>query len=233
MFAKITNFTVGIRYTRSFRIPDISGEIVDNILRSSKSPFDSNIFGGIGTTSNEGRILYSKSNESFISISRDDIIISLDTNTPTEDFEKIKEVVIPYFKEEIFNKYSINEINRLGLIFRHKLSNKTLLDKITEEVSLGNILQPNEMIVRFSKKIKTLKGEAVHGVDDYRNAIYKFETLGDNLLFDIDYQHYLLPPRTDIRDTKPSDFVQQARNYVESKVYTWLKEHEGEPEENE
>jgi hypothetical protein len=41
---KIIGNTVGIRYQRSFRIPDVAGDIVDDILHDSKSSFKNNTF---------------------------------------------------------------------------------------------------------------------------------------------------------------------------------------------
>jgi len=40
----IIGLTVGIRFNRSFRIPDVSGDIIDNILYSDKSPFGTKFF---------------------------------------------------------------------------------------------------------------------------------------------------------------------------------------------
>lgn len=40
----IIGLTLGIRYNRSFRIPDISGDMIDNILYNEKSPFGEEFF---------------------------------------------------------------------------------------------------------------------------------------------------------------------------------------------
>ena len=39
---KIKKIVIGIRYRRSFRVPNIVGEIVDQVLHDDDSPFKSN-----------------------------------------------------------------------------------------------------------------------------------------------------------------------------------------------
>ncbi len=225
MFNKITNITIGIRYVRSFRISDISGEIIDDIL-GSKSPFDDKHFPKIGTDKNGAKVLYSEEHDDVVSISRDEIILSLETDQdPDKVFKEIKDKILPYFIEEIMSRYLIKKVTRLGIIFRHKLNDKKLVDKISKELTFNSITEPNEMLVRFSKKLPTMRGVAVRGNDNYRNIIYTFETLEDDLLIDIDYQHYFSTPVSAATETNSEDFMDKSRSFMESESYTWLKKY--------
>ena len=67
MLNTITNITIGIRYARSFRILDVAGEVIDDILYSSDSPFGVKFFPKITEDINRERILYNPETKNILS----------------------------------------------------------------------------------------------------------------------------------------------------------------------
>jgi hypothetical protein len=122
LITKIKGLTIGIRYQRSFRIPDIAGEMVDDILQSKKSPFVLNLFDGIQENSTREKVLFKKATNEYLRINTDDLILGIRVSG---DFEKkydwLKNKVIPYFGDELFGNFKIKNIMRLGIIFHHEL----------------------------------------------------------------------------------------------------------------
>ena len=70
----IIGLTLGIRYAKSFRIPDISGDIVDHILYSSNSPFGTEFFPKLQSFSQE-KILHNPKTSEYLRINTDDVIL--------------------------------------------------------------------------------------------------------------------------------------------------------------
>jgi len=108
LITKIKGITIGIRYQRSFRIPDIAGEMVDDILQNKKSPFMLNPFDGIQENSTREKVLFRKDTNEYLRINTDDLILGMKVS---KDFEKkydcLTKSVIPYFENELFFSNSI------------------------------------------------------------------------------------------------------------------------------
>ncbi len=223
MFDTVKNITYGIRYVRSFRVPQISGAIIDDILRGNKSPFDEDFFPKTVEDSRGGKTLFSDKHETRLTINRDDIIFSYQIENPEDDYSRLKGIYIPYLVE-LVTKYEIHRIHRFGTIFRHEIANRHLADKVSSELTHNQVRDPNEFVARISKTMRTLKGEAIRDKNDYRNAIYTFETDENALYVDVDYQYYFEPKMADIRETNPSplNFLDDARKFIASQ-YDWLK----------
>src|SRR3989344_7619163 len=109
---KIIGFILGIKFERSFRIPDISGEMVDNVLRDDNSPFNFSFFPKIQEPRKE-KILFNPKTSDYLRINSDDIIlgISVEKNF-THRYQWLQNDVLNYFKEVLFKKYEIKNIMR-------------------------------------------------------------------------------------------------------------------------
>lgn len=225
MSINVKNIVFGIKYVRSFRVPDIAGEIVDDVLREKKSPFDDKYFPRVAQNEHGARVLYSDDHSDRFSIGRDDIVVSL----TIDDFEKATKKInrILEYIVHIITKYEIKRIQRFGVIFRYELKDKKAIHKKIKELSGSQIADPNDLIIRFSKKLRTLKGYAVRGKDDYRNSIYTFEiSNSDESYVDVDYQYYFGPIVEDVRETKPSlsEFFESAKTFMRQEC-SWLEKY--------
>ena len=103
LITKIKGITIGIRYQRSFRIPDIAGEMVDDILQNKKSPFGLDLFDGIQETSTREKVLFNKRTNEYLRINTDDLILGIILSDNFEEkYDWIKKKVIPYLDSELF-----------------------------------------------------------------------------------------------------------------------------------
>jgi len=221
----IKNITVGIRFVRTFHLPEIAGKITDDVLRSSKSPFDEKFFEFVARDREGGRILHrGEVDNTRLIINKDDIIFSLDVEDFDDDYKKMKDTYLPYIIDHVVGGNQLNRIQRLGAIFRHGFENSSFSDNTVKSITDDKIDSPNDLIIRFSKKIGTMEGQAVRGKHDYKNAIFTLEYDSRNLFIDIDYQQYFHPIKEDIRDTKPIDFLNSAKSYIENQ-YSWLEKY--------
>lgn len=156
----IKNITIGIRFVRTFHLPEIAGKITDDILRSSKSPFDEKFFEFVERDREGGRILHrGEVDNTKLIINKDDIIFSLDTENFDEDYKKIKDTYLPYITDHVVSGNNLNRIQRLGVIFRHAFENSSFSDNTVKSITDNKINSPNDLITRFSKKIGTMGGK--------------------------------------------------------------------------
>lgn len=218
----ITNIVFGIRYVRSFRIPQITGQIVDDVLRSQKSPFDDKVFPKVLEDVNGGRRLCSDTGESWISVTKDDLVLSWEITDFKKDFDFFKTALLPYMVG-LISDYNISRISRFGTIFRHKVQNRQLAGHVAKQLTKDSISDPNDFLARFSKKLPTVEGVAIKEKSDYRNVIYTFESTDGGLFIDIDYQYLFEPHLGDIRAAalSPNDFFLSAKRFVEDQ-YKWI-----------
>ena len=170
-----------------------------------------------------GKSLHSEEHGDFISITRDNVVFGMEISDFEKAFQKIKDKIIPYITEEILHKYKINRFQRLGVIFRYEFENKDISNQITKKVTGGKVKDPNEMFLQFSKKLPTLRGASTKGKDNYKNIIYKFETIDNKLGVEIDYQLYFTPNIFEASETNPKDFLDHAKKFNELEISNWLK----------
>jgi hypothetical protein len=221
MLGKIKSVVFGVRYVRSFRISSIIGEIVDDILKSRESPFDSDKFSKIKEDRLGTATLYNddENNEDELTISKDDIILRQGIKNFDEDYKNIENKLIPYIIKIIL-KNNIKRISRFGLVFEYFLENKNKIIK-NFELKSEFMKDPVEFFLRTSKKIPTPQGLSVKGKDGYKNVIYTFKSDEKGMNIGIDYQSYFIPSLENINDGRPLEFLGQAKNFI-TKEINWL-----------
>lgn len=229
----IIGLTLGIRFSRSFRIPDISGDIIDNILYSDKSPFGTDFFPRIQEKTGREKILLHSDEQGnadrYLRINTDDLILAIEID---KDFEKkfawLKNNVLNYFQNDLFNSYKIKNIRRLGIIFSHKIPKNK---KINEAVSLltdKEVEDPDNINISFSKKASALDALYRKGVSDYKNTIYNLQEFKEAIFAELDYQYYYEPAIEDLRECFADKILDDSKNFLENKFYSWLSKYENE-----
>ena len=221
---KIENLIVGIRFARSFRIPDIAGEIVDEILHGDKTPFGTNFFPNINDYPDE-KFLFHKDSKDFFRINSDEIVLKISIRNIEKDFKNLLEVLIPYLATNIISKYKIKNFSRFGIIFSHKFNSSKILHDLVKNFSNGKIEEPNNVHLSFTKKLAS-SGSNISGVQDNINTIFSFIKVENKMIAELDYQKYFSPLREDIRDAKIEEFINDARKYLVNEVHPLLKDYE-------
>ncbi|HNV61815.1 MAG TPA: hypothetical protein PKN54_02610 [Candidatus Cloacimonas acidaminovorans] len=224
---KIIGISIGIRFVRTFRISDISGDIIDNILHCDKSPFDIKYFPKIKENNSREKILLNDETNDYFRINTDDLILSISVN---ENFDKkinfIQNSVIPYYKETLFKKYKIENIKRIGIIFHHKLDKIEKMNSLVKDLTSEKVSEVNNINLSFSKKLPTTEGMISKDVNNFKNTIYTFEQQSDEIFFNFDYQCYYEPALQDLRDTDIDSIIETSSKYLEENVYNnWLNEY--------
>lgn len=215
----VKKISIGIRYRRSFRIPELAGEITDFIL-GDESPFGSNFFTEVGAMDKSGKILLSE-NGSSLSIDLDSLILNLivDDDIKTTIL-KINNNYYPYLVK-LLKKFRIENFNRLGMVFEHQLDNGAVINKIVKTITKEEIDAPDNLQLRFSKKIPKIEALVKKEIIDYGNIICTYNKNLDGLNIKLDYQIYFSPEIASISDVEFEKIFLSSQKYLEDKFYKW------------
>lgn len=228
----IIGLTLGIRFNRSFRIPDISGDIIDNILYSEKTPFGTDFFPQVQENSNREKTLFNPKTSEYLRINTDDLILGIEVNDNFEKkFDWIKNDVLDYFKDVLFHTYGIKNIQRIGVIFSHKIAKNKKLYEAIALLTENAVPNPDNISISFSKKAPATEALFRKGVDDYKNRIYNLQELKETIHADLDYQYYYKPVIEDLRECFTDKVFDDAKSFLENNFYNWLNKYENEKDQ--
>lgn len=223
----IIGITIGIRFARSFRIPDISGNIIDNILYSEKTPFGTKFFPKVQENSNREKTLYNPKTSEYLRINTDDLILGIEIdNDFQKKFDWLKTDVLNYFKETLFREYKIQNIRRVGIIFSHKISKNKKLNEAVSLITDKNLDDVDNISISFSKKLVATESLYRKGVNDYKNTIYNFDEMKEAIYSALDYQYYFEPAIEDLRECFTDKIFDDAKSFLENNYYKWLSKYE-------
>ncbi len=219
----IVELIFGIKYSKSFRIPNISGLIADDILYGDDSPFGTDVF-QLVEKSGYDLVLKDKNSNNQLRINQDNFILKVlvEENEFNNKYNWIMNNVVKYYKD-LFVKYNIVKIQRVGIVFLHKFNT---FNKVEETVSFftnKQVTNVNNVNFTFSKKIATK--EAIFrkkDVLDYQNYIFTFIQKNNTFEVSFDFQYYYDPLMPDIRECFLEKIFNAAENTLNNKFYNWV-----------
>ncbi len=220
----ITSVILGIRHSRSFRLRDEAGRIIDHILYDEESPFGAEMFPEVRDTNLRERILYNTETDEYIRINTDDLIIKLkvEGNFDTK-IKFLNDKVLPYLKEHIFRKFELVNISRIGVIFGHEVSNIEKLKAVIPLITNSKINKAQNINLTFSSKEESKESLYRKNVNDFKNYIYNFTEIKDGKFeANLDFQYYYDPSFYDLRDCDTEAFIKDAISYLDNKYYPWI-----------
>ena len=221
MKEKIIFITLGIRYKRSFRIPETSGEIMDEILYNDSSPFFDQYFKILRNDGRNEKMVENDSGE-YLRINTDDLIIRIAVkNNFDYKIKELKEKIIPFLEKNIFDKFSIRNIARFGVIYSYQIDNKINLNKAIGVLSSGAIESPDATSVSFSKKLAT-SDSVKKDINDYINTIYNLNQSNKDYFAELDYQYYYDPTCDTFTECDLPSKLDNSLKFAENNFHIWL-----------
>ena len=223
----VVGVTIGIRFMRTFRLPDMSGEIIDNILNDDNSPFDKKFFPRVNETVAKVKTLFNENGEN-LKISTDDFILSLKVD---ENFDEkitfLKDKVLNYFNS-IFDLFTIENIQRIGVMFYCNLPNPKKLNDTVKTITNHSVSDMQTFDLTFSQKKQTMDGILKKGVDDYINIIYTItkDKSNDLLGYNFDFQRFFSPDIMKLKDAKLDNHLDSAVKALEETYQSWIKDYD-------
>lgn len=224
---EIKNIVLGIRFEKSFRALDISGAIIDEILRGVNSPFDANYFPSVQEINRE-KILFRHDTDFFIRLNIADFIFRFEITEKgvEKQLDWLKSKVIKFFVNDIFKKYDIKKITRIGILYTISLKE---FGKINIHQKISKLVEKdsnkiNTFDLKFTEKTPTEESITKKNINDYMNKIYVIkQNEKKDLELTFDYQHYFIPAIEDIIDSNTKDFIDDSYNYFGDKYLKWVE----------
>ncbi|MEN6369996.1 MAG: hypothetical protein ABFD77_09940 [Thermotogota bacterium] len=229
---KIKSVALGVRFQPQFGVADVLGELVDRILRSEGTPFDSSRFPLVRVNPAE-RVLVNEETEESLHLGVRDAI--LEVNVGTADFADIEGVAQQY---DVFVVENLRDlappaaIDRYGILLKFAECSRELEEAPTVHYLASESPEARTLQLRFTRRLACIEARVRKNVDDFRNVIHAVEQR-DNGEVDIsvDYQEYFKPP-LDLADWRAKPFTQFAcrgLEYFESGFAEWLKSLQRKP----
>lgn len=228
MEIKIRKISLGLRHRRSFRIPEISGSIIDRIIHDPSSPFNKDQYERTDALidhkgESKGRVLVDGSGDNSLSIDIDSVIF----NTASDDIGKtltsIIDTYIPYITKNIHKEFSIENFNRVGMVYEFSLVGEPtqLLSRVTD----GNFTTAQTGQFKIGSKEVDSNSRVMSGLLDYKNYLIAIAFNEDDFVAKFDYQFYFNPEIKSTGDIDFKGFIEESKQKLESKFLNWLNDN--------
>ncbi len=223
----LVGVVIGIRFRANFSVEDQLGRMVDRILYSKDSFFNSDVFPRANSTVGQKTLLNPDTLDS-LRIDNSNIIMAI--NLVEKKRFSLKDLPNLYnkFEEQIIKgvvrHYKITQIVRIGFVkrylFRLEDLAKTFVDK-TIGKTLGGV---NDINLRFSKKLPVPDALVRRDVNDHYNAIFNVIKKAElhEIFMAIDFQHYYDPFLDTSADIDFRSFIKQTDTFNSARYLEWL-----------
>ena len=222
---------IGIRFRANFSIEDQLGKIIDTILYSEDSFFNSTVFPQVGSGIGERGLLNPKNNDS-LQIDNSNVVlqVSLDGANATFSRKDLRGIV-DAFKRQVINgvlkEFKIKEINRVGFVTRYLFPIEPLSTVFVNKTVGGTLSGINDINLRFSKKYPSQETLVRKGVLDYYNAIYTIVKKSDKseIFMSVDYQKCFDPFLSSASDIGFDEFMARVNAYNGETFLGWIRDN--------
>ncbi len=219
-------YVVGVRYRKTFAVADNLGSIVDNLLQSKQSKFNSHIFPYIQHTDREEDVLFDFENnvpQNKLTINTSNMVLDVQNINKLsfrEGIEAFNNTILKY----IMHEYSIGYINRIGFINRYILKDKDIINKFIKGTVGRGFDDVNDINLQFSKRLTSMESLTKQGVDDYHNVIVNIikKNAKDELFLSVDYQLYYTPMLEKSSQIDFDKFMKNANDFIQSNLLDFL-----------
>jgi len=243
----ISRFLIGVRHNRTFRIKNVSGQLIDELLKAFPGKFPR-----VSEAQADEFILRSEKDNVFLKVNRDDIVLD---NLKLYDFEDssyvevtkeklldMAENSLPMVAEKLLLQ---RDFLRVGMLFEFRIPQwegmeaSTFGSFVTQnfinfpiEVKASDNMEKLKGDIRFSYKLRVPGGASIKGLKDFRNVILRMNEstgLDENgkeqkcLFLSVDIQHIFDPLRKH-NDVAVKDHYKFAKEHLDSAILPLFRE---------
>lgn len=223
MLPPITKVALGVRFGPLWEISDVLGSIVDEILRSSNSPFGPLTFPATQEGIRFHRLSNDKTND-YLQLTERDIVLSMAGRGDLDSVQQLAEQFNTHVLGAIRRHMTLRLVARYGLLLEFANCADHLKTTLMKHY-LGEDSDARELVMRFTRRLPVEEAYFRKDVNDYRHLIYSFMQDQETANISFDYQQYF-DPALDGEDARKKPFDQFARGaitYVSGSFEGWLK----------
>lgn len=222
----ISQFTIGIRFEKSFRVSDITGHIFDVVLHDRSTPFGTEFFPQYQAFGSHDRMLVNSDRGYYLRVTTSDIIFQYSISS-TDDLEKelrwFRNDATAFIVDKILGDNRITNIMRIGFMTTHIINGENVGGHVLEKLTAADIKTADQFTLRFGNKDTTVDGMIKKGVNDYINKITTIKQISDTQ-YDVtlDFQYYFLPSLETLKGWDFSAFFDRAMHTLDEKFYAMI-----------
>ena len=226
--ATITQLAFGLRYQSHYKVSDLSGTVLDQILRAKGTPFGGDLFPLTQKQMYE-HFLLNPDTDALLRLAPQDTLLRLPLTTQDVGIVQNAANDFQLFILNPLQKITdLENITRFGFLLQLDCKDSDLSPSPIKSYVPGEFPDANSLNMRFTKRLKTEDGLLKQRINDYRYVIYTIEESEKGAIrLSLDYQYYFTPP-LDSQDWKSklfTDFVNQGLLYFQKEFTPWLRKH--------
>ncbi len=229
----LEGIAIGVRFRPNFSIEDKFGEIIDTILYSKDSFFDTKVFpvtrAGVGK-----KILCNDITNDNLLIDSSNFILEIYFNESVKGFKKSDlQSIHKNFKEQILQgvmkQFKICEIVRIGYIKRYLIKTEEYIKAISERTVSNPMGVVKDVDLRFSYSLPTEEALLRKKIDDYDNVIFNIikSAHRKEAFLSLDYQRIYSPLLPSTAGMEFDDFIKKAEEFNANQYLPWLNKSYG------
>lgn len=225
----LIGIVIGVRFRANFAVEDQLGKIVDDILYSTNSFFNSSVFpkvnAGVGT-----KYLINENTLNTLLIDNSNIILNVNISEDIagEDLTKWTNHYNSDIIGHIMTKYNIQQIMRIGYVKRYLFKSIELANSLIKK-TVGNTIQGDisDIKLSFTKRYSVDNAVANKNIEDFDNAIYNIiKKPGlDEIFMSVDFQRYFKPFLESAIKIKFDDFLNRAERFNSDVYFPWIQKN--------
>ena len=223
---RIKRVAFGVQFQPHFGVTDVFGELVDRILYSKGTPFDSSRF-PLVRSNPTGRVLVNEDTNETLHLNVRDAILEVDVDTfDFAEIERLAKQFAVYVVNNLRDLAAPTGIERYGVLLKFDDCREEIEEAPTEHYLGAEVKEARTLQLKFTRRLPCLEARVRKNVDDFRNVIHIVEQ-DDNgdVNIRVDYQEYFKPPLelADWQDKPFTRFVARGIDYFEADFADWLK----------
>lgn len=228
----LAGIVIGIRFRPNFSIEDRLGEMVDEILYSKGSYFNSTFFPTVNHGPTDKTLSNDKTGDK-LTISNSEVVLDVALDSNPEKAEIQYGELINSFQKQILDgvlsKVRVKEIVRVGFIHRFITTNEKTTENFIQGLLGDAGIGINEINLKFSRREEPNSKDKKNKILDYQNFIYQIikNKNGSDLLFSLDYQEYFLPALPEIGDLNFKGFIKSLDDVGSKELMNWVNKTSG------
>jgi hypothetical protein len=224
----ITQVALGLRYQSHHRVSDLSGTVIDRVLKTKGTPFGSQLF-PVAQKQIYEHYLGNPDTEALLRLAPQDTLLRLPMDTQDIGIvQKAAEDFQLFVLNPLVEITELENILRFGFLLQLDCKSDDLVNPPIKSYVPKEFPDANSLSMRFTKRLKTEDGLFKKRISDYRYVIYTIEESEQGLVrLSLDYQHYFIPA-LDSQDwkSKPfTDFVNQGLLHFQKEFTPWLRKY--------
>jgi len=219
-FKYAESILIGVRFSPDFSYSDKYGEIIDSVTNNTKCFKD--LYKKVKKDQYKVKLFGDIENNSLhnFTLTSSDVVVEDVIETNFNSAIENKKTQFNAVVKQIFSKYNISKINRVGIATKFVIDDISII-----KVIMSNVFKiPDVQSARFTKTSKPPKSKINNETGNFYNTIYDIRLVNNKLEIAIDFQHMITPALSSISTFNIDVYLKDYKESINNDMIRWLKD---------